>query len=53
MARLRGKQNGKETSYEYNPFEVEAHRNEETNYYLRDRKRFAWLQYIGKSAFDD
>eukprot|EP01084_Bolivina_argentea_P112924 201367_1 len=40
-------------AYRRIPFEVEADANENTNNYLKQRKAFAWINYIGKEILED
>lgn len=42
-------------SYRRNPFEIEAHLNEEKRNYLRKRRFLAWTDYIGQELpeYDD
>ncbi len=42
---------GKEEAYCNISFEQEAIMNEKDFYYLKNRKRFAWVKYIGKKTY--
>lgn len=39
-------------AYRTNPFEIEADFNERDKNYLKNRKYFAWIKYIGKEIPD-
>ena len=42
---------GKKEAYRNISFEQEAIMNEHNFYYLKKRKRFAWIKYIGKKTY--
>jgi hypothetical protein len=42
----RSKGHGHFVAYRYNPFEIEAFENEKDVNYLKERKPFAWLNYV-------
>jgi hypothetical protein len=42
----RSKGHGHFVAYRYNPFEIEAFENEKDVNYLKERKPFAWINYV-------
>ena len=46
LARAKG--HGHYVSYRHNPFELEAYEHEGDDAYLKTRKLFAWIRYIGE-----